>query len=241
MSVDPHHFNYPTLTPYAYVANNPVNLIDPDGRDIYVTGEGAEDFVSALQARTKLNVVRDESTGRISFEGKAKKKRDKLLVSISEDDKVDVIIDAVKNTDYVPGTDGDGRFTGGAHIGTSLSNGRASSKQRVNTDVLESLSQHFNGQYDFVLHELAVAYGAGVETLINGQEKSLGRDEGVYEVAKSYAAKISPQAPEDKMHRKFNRFDDNIYIQGHVNSDGWELPPTKINAKTGKRSPWNQK
>lgn len=40
LSVDPHHFNYPTLTPYAYVANNPVNMIDPDGRDIYLSEEG---------------------------------------------------------------------------------------------------------------------------------------------------------------------------------------------------------
>ncbi len=34
LSVDEHYFNYPNISPYAYVANNPINAIDPDGRDI---------------------------------------------------------------------------------------------------------------------------------------------------------------------------------------------------------------
>ena len=38
LSVDPLSDKYPNLTPYAYCANNPVNAIDPDGRDaIYIT------------------------------------------------------------------------------------------------------------------------------------------------------------------------------------------------------------
>jgi hypothetical protein len=32
--VDPHAANYVNISPYAYVANNPVNNTDPDGRDI---------------------------------------------------------------------------------------------------------------------------------------------------------------------------------------------------------------
>jgi RHS repeat-associated protein len=33
LSVDQHYFNYPSFSPYAYTAHNPINLIDPDGRD----------------------------------------------------------------------------------------------------------------------------------------------------------------------------------------------------------------
>jgi RHS repeat-associated protein len=34
-SVDPHYFNYPGISPYVYVGNNPLKFIDPDGRDIW--------------------------------------------------------------------------------------------------------------------------------------------------------------------------------------------------------------
>ncbi|MFV0507334.1 MAG: RHS repeat domain-containing protein, partial [Bacteroidales bacterium] len=32
--VDPHASSYPGVSPYAYVLNNPINAIDPDGRDV---------------------------------------------------------------------------------------------------------------------------------------------------------------------------------------------------------------
>lgn len=47
LSVDPLTADYPSLSPYAFVDNNPINAIDPDGRKIifvngyYNTGDGA--------------------------------------------------------------------------------------------------------------------------------------------------------------------------------------------------------
>ncbi|MBN2729672.1 MAG: RHS repeat-associated core domain-containing protein, partial [Bacteroidales bacterium] len=36
LSVDPISDRYPSLSPYAYVANNPIKLVDPNGEDIYI-------------------------------------------------------------------------------------------------------------------------------------------------------------------------------------------------------------
>tara|TARA_B110000908_G_scaffold166346_1_gene217294 strand:+ start:4255 stop:5262 length:1008 start_codon:yes stop_codon:yes gene_type:complete len=45
MSTDPYAEKYETLSPYTYVANNPVNAIDPDGRlIIYVNGLLAKQY-----------------------------------------------------------------------------------------------------------------------------------------------------------------------------------------------------
>ena len=48
LSVDPHHFNYPNWTPYHYVVNNPVNIIDPDGRDTaFADNQARQDYMTA--------------------------------------------------------------------------------------------------------------------------------------------------------------------------------------------------
>jgi RHS repeat-associated protein len=38
LSVDPLVEKYPAISPYTYVANNPINAIDPDGREIIILG-----------------------------------------------------------------------------------------------------------------------------------------------------------------------------------------------------------
>jgi hypothetical protein len=55
LSTDPHADKYAYISPYAFCNNNPVNVIDPDGRDIiflfYATGKGQEAFQAAAQTR----------------------------------------------------------------------------------------------------------------------------------------------------------------------------------------------
>ena len=65
LSVDPMADKYPSISPYAYCAWNPVKLVDPDGREVYINGEQADRAVERLQTK-KLEITRDSKTGKIS-------------------------------------------------------------------------------------------------------------------------------------------------------------------------------
>ena len=52
LSVDPMADKYPSLSPYAYCAWNPVKLVDPDGRDIWI-GHYSENKVSKYDPNIK--------------------------------------------------------------------------------------------------------------------------------------------------------------------------------------------
>ena len=62
LSVDPMMDKYPSISPYAYCAWNPVNLIDPDGREIddYFTREGK--YLGSDNANTNYIRIISEAT-----------------------------------------------------------------------------------------------------------------------------------------------------------------------------------
>ncbi|KFF09179.1 SpvB/TcaC N-terminal domain-containing protein [Chryseobacterium luteum] len=52
LNVDPLAEKYPSLSPYIYVANNPINAIDPDGRDIIILSHGSRGKTSRDGGKT---------------------------------------------------------------------------------------------------------------------------------------------------------------------------------------------
>ena len=70
ISVDPLADKYPSLTPYAFVANNPVMLYDPDGRDIF-TIDSDGNVSREVNKKQDLVITLDtdgNETGREEFE-----------------------------------------------------------------------------------------------------------------------------------------------------------------------------
>ena len=56
--VDPHASSYPNISPYAYVANNPLIYIDPDGRDIIIRKDADRNVILGnLQKLTNDKLV----------------------------------------------------------------------------------------------------------------------------------------------------------------------------------------
>ena len=54
LSVDPMSDKYPSMSPYNYCANNPVILVDPDGRDIWTI---YEDGTINREKNTKIDRI----------------------------------------------------------------------------------------------------------------------------------------------------------------------------------------
>ena len=76
LSVDPMSDKYPSLSPYSYCAWNPVKLVDPDGRDLYIPNEDSESHNASKQ--DILSLVKEKYKKYICFDKEGN-------VSLSED------------------------------------------------------------------------------------------------------------------------------------------------------------
>ncbi|MFA5540139.1 MAG: RHS repeat-associated core domain-containing protein [Bacteroidales bacterium] len=63
LSVDPLSDKYPHLTPYNYCANNPIMLVDPDGREIDVTESINKDGKREINIKFTANLINNTSKG----------------------------------------------------------------------------------------------------------------------------------------------------------------------------------
>ncbi|MCQ2086430.1 MAG: RHS repeat-associated core domain-containing protein, partial [archaeon] len=153
MSVDPMSDKYPSISPYAYCAWNPVKLVDPDGREVVLPlkKEWAERLVSDLNRiyksiyNTKINAFSAQQVkdikGNVYYRLKANKdfdwRHDKYTRAMKEciDDPEKVFVKIVDNNNP---------------NGPGLSRGR-----KVHDFVNELGGGQFKGQYIYLSKSLS--------------------------------------------------------------------------------------
>jgi len=65
LSVDPMSDKYPSISPYAYCAWNPIKLVDPDGRDVWPTSDEAYQMILGTLPDEAREYVKLNKDGRI--------------------------------------------------------------------------------------------------------------------------------------------------------------------------------
>ena len=167
LSVDPMADKYPSISPYAYCAWNPVKLVDPDGREVYITGDAADKATKQLSSRG-ITVTRDNETGRLSYTltGKKLSKEDKVLMEAINSKNVIVNVNATTSStvEFEGESLGNSRYTG-QFLGVSVTdceNRIATASQLVNPDVCARRDGEYKVPIGISMrHEVTEAFRAG--------------------------------------------------------------------------------
>ena len=179
LSVDPMSDKYPSLSPYAYCAWNPVKLVDPEGREVYVTGDEADRVVEQLQTGNMM--ISRSVDGLLSVDIQGKDRNDlsveeKLIYDAINSKEVTVHVYATKSAEI----DGNHYFftreedklelnkstSGGSNLGSYLNHTgkKADSYCFIDIDFLTK-----NGFDQGVAHEISECYLAGLLSIKNQQ------------------------------------------------------------------------
>ena len=217
-SVDPMADKYPSLSPYNYCAWNPIKLVDPEGKEVYINGEHADRAVSRLQTK-KLKITRDSETGKlsVSFRSKFSMKDlsddEKLLYDAIEDENISVQVTTAKTgtihqkgeTVHIFTSIADGAIHGtygGSFDGTVYLNDKcAISYQFLDLDLLDE-----NGYNQGVPHEVTESYLFWKKTLGKGEAIKPAYDDRPHPDYYNCHERAIPQDSPGLLFRFFGRY-----------------------------------
>ena len=195
---DPLSEKYYGVSPYAYCAGDPVNLVDPQGREVIISGTLSEEALKQLQGRMKnrITLIRDSESGKLSYtvRGKNKLRGDaKRLAEIIDDQSITVNLITTSKNETSTGS----LLVGGAFMGNTVmtddeGNNTVSAYQEVNPIVLGLADSHTNSMGKMMMHEVTEAYsGAQIS-----QQRGFGAPPANLEEAKN------PNSVYNKAHNK---------------------------------------
>lgn len=100
LSVDPLSDKYPSMSPYMYVAGNPVKLIDPNGKEIVVPNKADRVAILKMINNRALGTYAFDDNGKLYIvkeegaDGFSQYYRDRLILAIDDENHtIEVIID----------------------------------------------------------------------------------------------------------------------------------------------------
>jgi RHS repeat-associated protein len=164
-SRDPLFEKYPSISPYAYCANNPVKYIDPTGEEVILDGEAKKSAFKEFKAGAKqygisLKMNKDGLvSGKYKGKGEISQDGQQILDAInSKDIKVHVTA-----TNGVKTSSGHYMTAGGAFMGSDINaDGTVTAKQEVNPTSLNLKSGVYDKPGQDMLHEVTEGYQGGL-------------------------------------------------------------------------------
>ena len=160
---DPLMEKYYSIGQYNYCAGNPVRLIDPNGKDVVISGVLNNEALQQLQAGVGNTITLSmDETGNVTYTANTDKKlkgNAKRMAGMIDNNSITVnLITTDKNETST------GKFMkGGAFMGNTVTtdengNTKVVANQEVNPNVLASADEHTNTPGKMMMHEVTEAY-----------------------------------------------------------------------------------
>ncbi len=172
-TMDPLCEKYYGVSPYAYCGGNPVNCIDPDGRDVVLHGDSINKSNSIEQIQKGVGegiiINYSDNDSHLSYQicdgydASLLSKEAKLFMKIIDNHNVVVNINATSCNEL----DDDKWFYGGAYLGNEImENGTVMAYQTINPQQLATMDE-YGAPGQNIFHELSESYVGALLRLQN--------------------------------------------------------------------------